>query len=307
MVTPAGTKSMKASLSISPMNEMKGDVKKWIEADNDLKKLFSKKISYDDKIDLNPKKWNAAKLSKAMEALVRYELQLLAQRAFEAKKKGKPPKDTLAVLKKAMSRTLADVDEKCSTALEDLESGKGEAKAGLAVLKKVMDKVKNLNPATIFAQPLDEAISSAKAIQNVDKKGGKVEAAQAAAQKGIVAAITILGKDAKDLQKASKYLQVSGKKLKNSDVGPLAAFGKTISEKKVLGPLETLDSDIDKLENALTGYAKDLKSGNVDGAQARSFETDFGKLKNQLKSAGPAITILKNLDKDYKAVAKHLK
>ena len=304
---------MNAKLDVKFDQEMKTDVKKWLYADKELIKLFPKKLTHTEKVDLNPKKWNPGKLSNALAVLVRAELQLFAQRIGDIKKTAgetQSPKErnkTIAAIKQAVKSAESEISDKCSEALDDLASGKGEAKAGLAILKKVMSKVKGLEPAKVFSEPLDAAISSAKAIKDVDKKGGKVEAAQAVAKKGVVSAITSLSSTGKELQKASKYLQDNGKKLAKSDLGPLAAFGKKITDKKVLGPLQALDSDINKLEAELTTFAKDLKAGAIDAAQAESFRSNFDKLKGQLNSAGTALKTLKSLETDYKAVEKHLK
>ncbi|MEO0401538.1 MAG: hypothetical protein AAF214_04110, partial [Pseudomonadota bacterium] len=131
MPAAAGTKTMKAKLNVIPFKEMKPDIIKWIKSMPKVSKLYSKPITYEEKIDLNPKKWNEGALSKALVTLVRYELQLMATAASDGKKmadKAKSPKEenkVIAYMERLHKETVADMEKKCTVALEELASGKG--------------------------------------------------------------------------------------------------------------------------------------------------------------------------------------
>ena len=78
-------------------------------------------------------------------------------------------------------------------------------------------------------------------------------------------------------------------------------------DKKVLGPLEVLDKNIDRLDAVLTPYAKGLKDGKVDAQKARLFESQFDKMKGLQKSADVAVAAMKDLQDAFKKVQKDLK
>lgn len=305
-----GNKDFVAKLKVFPFKEMKKDASEWIKSDPEKLKVFAKPITYQQKVELNEKKWSNPKLEKALGVLVRAELQLLAQRVADTKKKSekeKSPKKVISTLKKHMADAQSEIAEKCMTALDDLESGKGEVKAGLAILKKLMNKVNDLDPANIFSQPMDAALASAKAIKDADKNGGDVKGAQAAARKEIDTAVAVLNSDGKEVQGVAKYLASDAKKLKNSEIGPIAAFGKKLTDSKVTTPFAELDKNIDKLESALATYSKNLKDGKIDGSKAGLFESEIKKMSNMQKSANTAVKALQNLHGEYKKIEKDLK
>lgn len=305
-----GNKDFVAKLKVFPFKEMKKDVSDWIKSDPERNKIFAKPITYQQKVELNEKKWNNAKLEKALGVLVRAELQLLAQRVGDTMKKSekeKSPKNVIKFLKGHMADAQSEVAEKCMEALDDLESGKGEVKAGLAILKKLMNKVTDLQPDKIFADPMDAALASAKAIKDADKKGGDVKGAQDAARKEIDKAIAGLNSDGKEVQAVAKYLASDAKKLKSSEIGPISVFGKKLDDSKVTAPFAELDKNIDKLETALVAYSKALKDGKIDSTKAGLFESAIKSMSGMQKSANAAVKALQNLHGDYKKIEKDLK
>lgn len=304
-----GNSDFTAKLKVFPFKEMKSNVSDWIKSDPERMKIFAKPITYQEKVELNAKKWSNAKLEKALGVLVRAELQVLAQRVGDTMKKSekeKSPKNVLKTLKQHRTDAQSEIDEKCATALDELASGKGEVKAGLSALKKLMSKVNDLKPAKIFSEPLEAALASTKAIKGADKKGD-TKGAQDTARKEIDKAIADLNKDGKEVQAVAKYLANDAKKLQKSEVGPIATFGKKLTDSKVTTPFALLDKNIDKLETALLGYSKHLKDGKIDGTKAGLFETEFKKMSNMQASANAAVKALQDLHGEYKRVEKSLK
>ena len=308
-----GNKSMTAKLEVPWQKEMKGDVIKWVNSEKDIVKLFPKKITYSQKVELNPNKWSEGKLKSALPALVRPELQILANRISDAMKqaeKAKSPKEhnkIVSTIKAAIKSSQAEIEEKCATALEELESGVADAKAGLALGKKAMAEVDKLDASKVFSAPLDIAMSTAKTIHQAESKGKDVEAAQSSAKKEIDGALKFMADTGKAAQSVAKYLATNGKKMADNPKGEVSAFGKKVMDKSVLGPLQQLDKDIDKLDQVLSPYADALKAGKIDGHRAKLFESQFNKMKGLQKSADTAVAAMKDLQTAFKKVQKDLK
>ena len=310
-----GTKTMNAKLSVKPEKEMKTDTKTWVMNDKDVKKIFSKPIVYQEKIDLNPKKWNEGKLAKAMEALVRTEMQLLANRVSDIKKKvpdAKSPKEHKTLLKSledALNDVVDRIQDKCSEALDELASGKGEAQAGIAMGKKAMAKLKGLSISKLFIGHGQTGLDSISKWATAEKSGDekKVAKATSAAQKDIDDALKSLKETGKDAQNIAKYLLDTGKKLKGHDNGQLAAFGLSIMKKDMHSQLQKLDADMDKLEDVLTTYSDVLSKGKLDATNAPGFKKDFETIKSYQKSADAAVAAMKTLETQFKKIEKDLK
>lgn len=308
-----GTKKMTAQLELKWRDEMRGDLIKWIQSEKDIIKLFPKAITYSQKVELNPDKWDEGKLKKALPRLFRQELKNLANRMSDAMKlaeKSKSPKEhnkLLTTVKRAISDTEKEIYEKCDELLDDLQTGAGDAKAGLAMGKKAMAEVNKLDASKVFSAPLDIAMSTAKTIHQAEAKGKDIGAAQDSAKKEIDDAIRLLADTGKTAQNVAKYLAANGKKMAANPKGEVSAFGKKILDKAVLGPLETLDKNIDKLDAVLTPYAKGLKDGKVDAHKAKLFESQFDKMKGLQKSADNAVAAMKDLQDAFKKVQKDLK
>ena len=129
-----------------------------------------KTITYSQKVELNPAKWDEGKLKKALPRMFRQELKHLANRMSDAMKlaeKSKSPKEhnkVLTSVKTAIADTQKEIYAKCDELLDDLETGAGDAKAGLAMGKKAMAEVSKLDAAKVFSAPLEIAMNTAKTI-----------------------------------------------------------------------------------------------------------------------------------------------
>ena len=123
--------------------------------------------------------------------------------AMKLAEKSKSPKEhnkLLTVVKRAIADTEKEIYEKCDELLDDLETGAGDAKAGLAMGKKAMAEVSKLDAAKVFSEPLDIAMSTAKTIHQAETKGKDIAAAQDSAKKEIEDAIRLLSDTGKTAQ-----------------------------------------------------------------------------------------------------------
>ena len=308
-----GTKKMTANLELQWRDEMRKDVVKWIQSEKDVIKLFPKTITYSQKVELNPAKWDEGKLKKALPRMFRQELKHLANRMSDAMKlaeKSKSPKEhnkVLTSVKTAIADTQKEIYAKCDELLDDLETGAGDAKAGLAMGKKAMAEVSKLDAAKVFSAPLEIAMNTAKTIHQAETKGNDIAAAQDSAKQQIDDAIKLLGDTGKTAHTSAKHLPANCKKKADNPKGEVSAFGKKILDQKVLGPLQILDKNIDRLDAVLTPYAKGLKDGKVDAQKAKLFESQFDKMKGLQKSADVAVAAMKDLQDAFKKVQKDLK
>lgn len=310
-----GNKKMKAKLEISPYVEMKKDVIKWLESEPKAKKIFGKKIVYEESLELNPKKWTEPKLKSAMAGLVRPELKLLAVRAgaiMKDSEKAKSPKEhnkIITALEQALKNANSEISEKCSDALEELSSGKGEAKAGLAVGKKAMSEINSLDIGSVFKDFIAIATGTADGCVKALEKGDKAKIGKqfSAAHAEIEKAIKNLEREGKKADSVAKFLLNSGKKLKGNDIGSLDAFSGKIRDKKVHGPLEKLSNDMDSLEKELDAYAKDLKKGQMEVGDAKAYAKKFGAMSTLQGTADSAVKAMKSLQVEFKKVEKDLK
>lgn len=306
-----GNSKMNAVIEMDFYSEMKDSLKKWVFADKEVLKLFPRKIKYAQKVELNSSLWSDAKLKKALPPLIRPEMKLLANRTSDAmqmiEKSPKERQKMLKAIKDGISRTQKEIEEKVSKALDDLESGKADAKAGLAMGKKAMAQVDKLDANKVFSAPLDIAIATAKSIAEAEANGKDVSAAQDAAKKEIDKAIAELNDTGKTAQNVAKYLSTNGKKMENNPKAEIATFGKLVTNKKVLDPLQRLDKAIDLMESALTDYAKKLKAGAIDRLAAKRAESDFTKMKGLNKTADAAVAAMTSVQAAFKTAEKHLK
>ncbi|MEM7059658.1 MAG: hypothetical protein AAF557_18900 [Pseudomonadota bacterium] len=86
MATGTGFKAeMVAKLDIPATAFMKGPDKSFIESNAELKKTY-RNFTFQEKVQLDSRKWNPSKLSEAMKGLVAYELKLLAVQVAQARK-----------------------------------------------------------------------------------------------------------------------------------------------------------------------------------------------------------------------------
>lgn len=308
-----GNKKMTANLELKWRQELRKEVITWVQKEKDILKLFPKNITYKQQVELNPEKWNEGKLKKALPPVFRTELKQLANRLSDAMKldeKAKSPKERNKVInavKKALTDTQKEIEEKCTTMLEELESGTADAKAGLALGKKAMAEVGKLDASKVFSAPLEIALDTAKSIHLAETKGKDIAAAQDNAKKEIDGALKFLAETGKAAQNVAKYLTANGKKMADNPKGEVSAFGKKVLDKKVLGPLQVLDKNIDRLDSVLTPYAKGLKSGTVDAQKAKLLSSEFEKMKGLQKSADVAVAAMKDLQAAFKKVEKELK
>jgi archaellum component FlaC len=308
-------KKMTAVLDINPRSEMDDKVVKWIDTHPVLKKKLPN-YTYKDTLELDARKWDEKKLKKGLEALVRYELQILAHRAMEiwktVQKEGvKAEINAIKDLTKQYEKIGKEIDKKCSLALEELSSDKGDNKKSLRDGKSAFSKMKQADLAKAFAGPRQIVVDGFKLLSaQLTKAAGEDKAsaaAYAAAAKKMEEADKDFNGNAKDIQSAVDYLLKTAKDMAGNDDADkeLRDFGVKLQGEA--GTLKEFLDDINEFENEIDGAINDVKQKSLDADGASKKATDFDKKK---KLDGYAIKIKSIVDKlaaDFTKVEKKLK
>lgn len=309
-------KKMKAELKIDPRSEMDGKVIKWLDSVDELKKKF-RPFTYSEELELDTRKWDKTKLAKALEALVRYELKRLAVNAATAWKavgtKASPKEFAAAVkaLTKDYDEIAKEIEDKCSLALEELASDKGDNKRNLRDGKTAFNKMKQADLAKAFAGPRQIVVEGFQLLSGLlDKAAGEdraTAAAYAAAVKKMEEADKEFNGNAKDIQSAVSYLLKKAKDMAdNTDADKeLQEFGQKLQGEA--GTLKEFLDDIDAFENEIDAAIDDVKQKSLDAAAAAKKATAFDRNKKLDSYASKIKTIIDKLAADFAKVEKKLK
>lgn len=323
-----GKKKMKAVLKVKPLAEMHKKTEKWIRSDMGLMKIFLGHIQYTEEVTLDPRKWNPGSLSKALQALVRYELKLLDQAAMDVMKDwedadDKTKKKLRTKIEKSYKDLVKKMHDKCSLALEEVEADKGDNKKGLRDGKAALGRLQSVNvdkvlsaPRTIILTALGtlnaELFEAEKLINsenyNDQKKGS--DAADKAAKKAlkqISASRQVLAGNAKDCKVAIKFLNQTAKNIsKNDETNPkLDEFGKMIE--KYQPDLARFLGSIDRFEDLVSQTEKMIQGKNVSAFNANAFAGYLRDAKKMEKDANKVQSALTALRKKFGEVEKELK
>lgn len=311
---PPAKKMMMAKLDISSMSEMDKKCVDFINGIPAFKKKF-KDYTYSEKLELDPRKWDEKKLTNAMKALVRWELKLLASRAAEwnakIQKQGpKAQKEAERNLPKYYDKIGKQIDDKCSVALEELASGKGDNKRGLRDGKAALKKLADVDLGNLFSGPGSSAskvmIALAKELEkHTDDR--KIEAAYAGAIKLLDAARKSYDDMADDAASAIKFLKKTADGIKkNKETAPeLDAFGQKISGYDKA--FKNFEADLKAFEVDMDDVAIDTKSRKLDPRLCRSKASRISNTSSHDRGAKAVKAALADLRKDFLAVEKVLK
>lgn len=308
-------KKMTAELDIDPKSEMDDKVIDWVKKHPVLKKKFPN-YTFKEVLELDPRKWDEKKLKKGLEALVRYELKILAQRFFESWKtvqKDGPKAEIAAVshLQKQYDKIGKEIDAKCSIALEEIASDKGDNKKGLRDGKAAFAKMKQADLAKAFAGPRAIVVAGFKLLSaELDKATGNdkaTSAAYTAAAKSMEEADKEFNGNAKDIQSAVAYLLKVAKDMAGNSGADaeLQAFGEKI--KAEFATLKDFLDEISEFENRIDAAIDDVKQGSLDAKSAKKKAGDFEANKKLDGFATSIKTIVDKLAADFSKVEKKLK
>jgi hypothetical protein len=314
-MAPTAKKKMKAELKVEPWAEMDGKRKDWLLSIPAFKKTF-KTIEYSEDLELDPRKWDPGKLSKALEGLVRYELKLLdvgvGQWQKKVAKKGPlAQRDAERALPELYKETVKDIHDKCSLALDELASDKGDNKKGLRDGKAALKKLDDVDLDKIFADPRTATAAAfrdlAAALDKAKEDEKQKEAAFVAATKAADAARKGFDGAGKDAQAAVKFLLKAASDIsKNKNANPaLIEFGKEIQSYEK--HLALFSYKLDEFEVDLDEAANDIKSRKLDAGDARAKASRLASLTSPDKSGGKVEDALARLKSSFSAVEKELK
>ena len=309
-----GKTRMLAKLEVDSQSEMDSKVKDWIRKNPKLRKIFGK-FTYSQAVELDERKWDARKLSKALEGLVRYELKQLSVAAWKTYGDLKPGDvkgeiKAIEKLGKTYDRISKAIDDKCVDALEELEEDKGDNKRGLKDGRTALKKLADVDLKNFFSGHGKAAASALEALAKaLEKAGGATgeSAAFTAASKTLDQTYKSFTDEAGDAVAAIDFL------VKTSD---------TIHKnKETAESLNGFAAEIDGYEKTLSAFAKNLDCYG-DQIQALSSAVEGGKLTAKLcrskardvsdtsrldKSAADVKKALDALDKTFRSIEKELK
>lgn len=314
-------KKMKASLKVKANKEVHKKVQTWINSDPALKKLFSGYIEYSEDAELDPRKWNPGSLSKALFALVRYELKLLDARAFQIMKDwdgadDKKKKNLVKLMTKEYNDLVKEMQNKCSLAIEEVVADKGDNKKGLRDGKAALARLSKVNIDKVFSTPraivmnallkLDAELDDAEA---KDGDAGKADREKAVktAQKLISGAGTVFDGDGKDAEAAIKFLLKTAADIKNKkEAAPkLKDFGLQI--KSCENNLQRFLANIASFSKMMADVTKMVGDKNLRSHHVPGIVRTVDATKAWIKSGAKVQSDVADLRKKFKDVEKELK
>jgi uncharacterized protein YukE len=309
-------KKMRAELKIDPRTEMDGKVIKWLNSVDELKKKFQP-FTYSEDLELDTRKWDKNKLSKALEALVRYELKRLSVQtatAFKAVGEKASPKEFNAAVKSLLREyddIAKEIKDKCSLALEELSSDKGDNKKNLRDGKAAFAKMKQADLAKAFSGPREIVVGVFKLLSvELEKATGNDKASAAAyvtAAKKMEEADKEFNGNAKDIQSAVDYLLKVAKDMAGNGEADkeLQDFGEKIKAESAT--LKEFLDEIGEFENSIDGAIDDVKQKSLDPKGAKKKASDFEANKKLDGYATKIKAIIDKLATDFAKVEKKLK
>lgn len=311
----AGKKAIEGILVIDVKAEMGKKQLDWIRQYPELTKKM-KPASFSRKVQLDPRKWDKKKLSEALYALARYELKLMAMQAVEWQKKddkkgSDTKKEMLDKFPKYYLKTVKKIKDKCSTALEELESDKGDNKKGLRDGKIALSKLQKIDFRKIFTDPRADTAKVYLKLSAALKKADKDEKAKEAAFKEAETSATNARKgfdgDGKDVQSAIAFLLKTATDIsRNKEANALLkAFGSKVKSYKK--NLVLFGHELDEFEKELLGAAKDFKEKKLDAPKARSNGNRMAASAAIDKASSKVQAALLDLKREFTKVEKQLK
>jgi len=311
----AGKKKMRAELKVEPWAEMDSKTSAWAKRVPMFKKNF-KDIVFSQDIELDSRKWDAKKLSKALYVLVRYELKIFAVQGSDwckkvAKGGMKAEIEAVSTYPKAYKKLCKDIDNKCAIALDELAADKGDNKKPLKHCNDAFDTLASIKPRAIIAIPTDETVAAFKKLaKDLDGAQGDSRTEERAFKlaanslEKANAGFHNSGGDAADgltmLLKAADTIK------KTKEANPvLAEFGKQIE--KHAGAMKKLRDDIEIFSVRIADAEADIKSRKLDGADALRKAAFFAnnrqlgsKVESTLAQVAKLRTSFNKIDKDLK-------
>jgi hypothetical protein len=298
----AGKKEFVAELNADPRTEMSSDAKKFVKGDKDLTKLI-KNFTFQEKVELDPRKWSKNSLNSGVLAVARYEIKIFAVRIGELAKAGTVDKGVLSEVKTLHAKTQKYIEKKLSLAVEELANDKVDNSKALKNGKAAMEKVDGLQLKNVFSKPRNDIVALMAAISNAKDKG--VDAAIKKAADAVGKLVSEFNASGREAESAVSFLLKLIKDNKSSDTQELKDFAKEAEKKRSV--FQSFVSDSKEFNDALDDLGSLLKGGKMTPDDATAQSAKFKKMTGIDKSASDALKAAQGLKKSFDAIVKILK
>lgn len=306
-------KDMNAKLDILPWMEMNGKQKKWFQ-ENFGGNSKVKKWSYDRKVKLDPREWDANKLQKGINALVRYEAKLFAARAEEWMKKIEKAKDKDKVTKECLTKLPAYFKDiyskmtlKMDKALDEIESGNADNKGAISTGKALFEKIKGMEVTKTVeksgAEISDCVIRLEKKVKSTPEKTEKYMDEAISEVKKIEESFSGQVKACIKLVKEMNDTSVKMQKDKKSDA-QLQKLGDDLVKLKPRGKL--IIADMMNFQGKLKAISENLKKTEFEDLYVKGISESFKNAHRGYKAEDDFKKQIEPHKKRYKTLVKDL-
>ncbi|MBL4919069.1 hypothetical protein [Szabonella alba] len=297
-----GKTEFTAELDADPLDEMTKQAKEFIKESKVLSKKFGK-ITFSQKIMLDPRKWKKKTLNAGMYGAARWDLKILAVRVGQYAKDGKPDAKAEAALSKDYDKIVKAITKKLSLELEELEKG-GDNKKALKDGKAAFAKLDNVDFKSAFTGPLKSAIDVMKWLEKaVSGRNAKNAFTKAAGDMATVSGQ--FDKVGREANAAVAFLMKSAKEHAKADDAGLQNFAKEIEKSEKI--FQKFLSEAEAFEKTLDEAEATIKEGKLDAAGVKAEIVKLQRVAGVDKSAQEALKAAKTLKPAFLKIEKSLK
>lgn len=307
MATATGKKEIKVELKLYPMKEMSPKARELVSGDKELKKEFEKAVTWSDKGEFDPRKYNKKDLDEEVLAAARMPMKIFANRVNEAAK-GKLDDKVKKQLLKDFDEASKGAISNASLRFEEIESGKGENKKGLKDGKAAFGKLEKVDFHDAFAKPFGETLDGLEALRTALKsKGGDKAGAFEKARKAIGKAAEDFDKVGSEAYAAVDFMLKTARSMKGNDKADpaLVDFGKT-----VLKDESTFDDFVKAAESfskVLEAAVATLKANTAEASEIDKLVKEVIATNKVFQTATKVGSLVEELKPKFKAIEKDLK
>lgn len=316
-----GKVELKAKLDVSSLEEMNSKERKELEKH----KLFSKeikKITFEEKVELDPRKWKQKTLDEGVYGAVRLLFKQFGVRIGELMREGgweNSPK-FIKTFQKEQKDLQKEVTDVLSLAVEELAKGTGETKKMIADIKKQLVELDDVDSDLVFGAPREKVVSVydvlAKEFAASGKKDKEFDKAMAEgafakqlskALEGLSDANYTFLKNGKAAQAAiDATLKMASNVKKDKEATPeLVSFGAEVL-KKERDFMKFVD-DTKTFEGELNGALAEIKGAKMKAEDALGRKKKFSSMNGLDKSADAVIKLAKSWKTELAKIAKDVK
>lgn len=318
-----GKKTIKVDTKINLYGECKGKRPPvWFLMRPKLKAL-DKEVAVKRSMDLDPRKWKKKTIEDGVYAVAKYELAIIDTVIKTLEKdvaKATKTKDNAKLqeaLDKAEAQILSlhkksvkEITNKVSLALDEVESDTGNNKAALAAGKEALKRFDALDTDDMFLYPTDIVVQALEQYADALGDGGEADAARKETQRDLSLCKKQFQSTAKEAQSVVKYLLHKGDKMaKDKNADPtLQEVGKQISGGPLNASMKGLIANVEAFEKDLDAVIKLVDGGKTTAAavqsKAKAFEKDN---RGRDRAVKDAVAAVRDVAKKFSSAAKSVK